>query len=233
MSFFAELKRRNVVKVGIAYAVSTWVLLQITDIVAEILILPEWAPKLILLILIIGFIPALIFAWAFELTPEGVKREKDVDRNESIAPKTGKKLNATIGSLLIIALAYIAYDKLVIDASYDSEPVANEETNNAEIAAKVEVETPTVAEIQKSIVVLPFVNMSNDPDQEFFSDGLSEELLNVRPRSKTLGSFHVPPPLRSKVKMPPSRKLPRYSMSATYSKAVCAAPVTISGLRHS
>jgi len=186
MSFFNELKRRNVFKVGIAYAVSTWVLLQVTDIVAEILVLPEWAPKLILLILIIGFIPALILAWAFELTPEGVKREKDVDRNESITPKTGKKLNATIGVLLIIALAYIAYDKLVIDSTYETEPVASEYKISTAPAAAVEIETPAVAETQKSIVVLPFVNMSNDPEQEFFSDGLSEELLNVLAQIKDL-----------------------------------------------
>ena len=186
MSFFAELKRRNVFRVGIAYAVSTWVLLQVTDIVAEILILPEWAPKLILLILIIGFIPALIFAWAFELTPEGVKREKDVDRSQSITPKTGQKLNITIGALLVIALAYIGYDKLVIDASNQTEPAVSEEVLSAENAAPIETETPAVTEIQKSIVVLPFVNMSNDPDQEFFSDGLSEELLNVLAQIKDL-----------------------------------------------
>ena len=75
MSFFAELKRRNVFKVGIAYAVSTWILLQLTDVVTGILTLPEWAPQLILLILLVGFIPALILAWAFELTPDGVKLE--------------------------------------------------------------------------------------------------------------------------------------------------------------
>ena len=190
MSFFAELKRRNVVKVGIAYAVSTWVLLQITDIVAEILVLPEWAPKLILLILIIGLIPALIFAWAFELTPEGVKREKDVDRSQSITPKTGQKLNKTIGALLLIALAYIAYDKLLTGTS--NEPLPAEEigteNNNEVVEAPVPVEAPKTEaeETQKSIVVLPFVNMSNDPEQEFFSDGLSEELLNVLAQIKDL-----------------------------------------------
>jgi hypothetical protein len=141
MSFFAELKRRNVVKVGIAYAVSTWVLLQITDIVAEILVLPEWAPKLILLILIIGFVPALIFAWAFELTPDGVKKEKDVDRDTSITPKTGHKLNMTIGALLIFALAYIAYDKLVIDASDDSLAVEQAQTQGSDSVTEPVVST--------------------------------------------------------------------------------------------
>ena len=190
MSFFAELKRRNVFRVGVAYAVSTWVLLQVTDIVAEILVLPEWAPKLILLILIIGFIPALIFAWAFELTPDGVKREKDVDRSQSITPKTGQKLNMTIGALLIIALAYIGYDKLVVDTSNDAGRAEQAQVENKDVAVNAELPPETkpqvVADTQKSIVVLPFVNMSNDPDQEFFSDGLSEELLNVLAQIKDL-----------------------------------------------
>ena len=93
MSIIKELKRRNVFKVGIAYAVTTWVLLQLSDTASQILKLPEWAPKLILLMLVIGFIPALILAWAFELTPEGIKLEKDVQRKVSITPKTGRKLD--------------------------------------------------------------------------------------------------------------------------------------------
>ncbi len=91
MSFLQELKRRNVVKVGIAYAVTTWILMQLTDVVSDILALPEWAPKLILLILVVGFVPALIMAWAFELTQEGIKREKDVVHKDSITPHTGRK----------------------------------------------------------------------------------------------------------------------------------------------
>jgi TolB-like protein/Flp pilus assembly protein TadD len=190
MSFFAELKRRNVVKVGIAYAVSTWVLLQITDIVSEIMALPDWAPKLILLILIIGFVPALIFAWAFELTPDGVKREKDVDRSQSITPKTGQRLNKTIGALLVIALAYIAYDKLAVGTSNEPAPAEQAAAESSDVATEAPVpdedKTAAVDEGQKSIVVLPFVNMSNDPEQEFFSDGLSEELLNVLAQIKDL-----------------------------------------------
>src|SRR5210317_691859 len=110
MSFFEELKRRNVVRVGIAYAISTWILLQLTDVVADILQLPEWAPKLILLILVVGFVPALIFAWAFEMTPEGIKREKDVDRGESITPTTGRKLDRTIIVLLVLGMAYFIWE---------------------------------------------------------------------------------------------------------------------------
>ena len=100
MSLFEELKRRNVIRVGIAYAVGAWVVLQLTDVVGEILELPEWGGKLILLAVVVGFIPALIIAWAFERTPEGVKRESEVDRSQSIVHKTGKKLNTFIIVLL-------------------------------------------------------------------------------------------------------------------------------------
>lgn len=110
MSFFKELKRRNVFKVGVAYLVTIWILLQLTDVVSEILKLPEWAPKLILLILVIGFIPALIIAWAFELTPEGIKLESEVAPEDSIAPRTGRKLDVTIIVLMGLALAYFIWE---------------------------------------------------------------------------------------------------------------------------
>ena len=87
LSLFKELQRRNVFKVAIAYAVSTWILLQLTDVLTQILGLPEWAPKLILLLLVVGFVPALILAWAFEMTPQGVKLESEVNRVESVTEK--------------------------------------------------------------------------------------------------------------------------------------------------
>ena len=93
MSFFAELKRRNVVKVGIAYVVASWLLLQLTEVLTELLELDTDVGKIVILLLIVGFVPALIFAWAFELTPEGIKRESEVDRSQSITPQTGRKLD--------------------------------------------------------------------------------------------------------------------------------------------
>ena len=96
MSFFKELKRRNVVRVGIAYTVATWLLIQVTDTVFPRIGLPDSAVTLVIALLAIGFIPALIFAWAFEMTPDGLKREKDVDRTQSISPETGKNLNRLI-----------------------------------------------------------------------------------------------------------------------------------------
>jgi len=181
MSFFEELKRRNVVRVGIAYAVATWILLQLTDVVAEILQLPAWAPKLILLILLIGFIPALIFAWAFEMTPEGIKREKDVDRSASITPKTGRKLDYAIIGLLALGMAYFVWESRFSETG--SEPFSQEPTAlTAEVSNEKRDPTPAgttdaSSHPDNSIAVLPFTNRSPNADDAYFTDGIHDDLL--------------------------------------------------------
>ena len=154
MSVYGELKRRNVFRVGIAYAITAWLLLQIMDVVAPMLDIPDWVPKSILLLLGVGFPIALLFAWAFELTPEGLKFERDVDRSQSVTHSTGRKLNFITIAILSVALILFAMDKFVWNA-----PSVEDDT-------------------RRSIAVLPFENMSADPDQLFFSDGISEEILN-------------------------------------------------------
>jgi hypothetical protein len=104
-SIWGELKRRNVVKVAIAYAIVSWLVLQLANILVPILTLPEWVERLVILILLLGFLLALFFSWAFELTPEGIKKEEHVDRSESVTSVTGRKLDFIIIGVLVIALA--------------------------------------------------------------------------------------------------------------------------------
>ncbi|MGA9575292.1 MAG: hypothetical protein WBS20_15235, partial [Lysobacterales bacterium] len=125
MGFFEELKRRNVFRVGIAYAIASWLLLQLSDILVPLLNLPDSVQRVVLLLLIIGFVPALILAWAFELTPEGLKKEKDVDRDRSITSRTGRKLDRTIIVVLVLALMYFAYEKFSAGPGADSQPAVS------------------------------------------------------------------------------------------------------------
>jgi len=163
VSVLEELKRRNVIRIGIAYAVASWVLLQVVDVISPALDLPGWVPKLVLLILGIGLIPALVFAWVFEITPDGLKKEADVDRTESIAGATGRKLNYVITGFLVAAVAL-----LLVERQMRPDAAQGGDTEMAALAA----------ERDGSIAVLPFVNMSSDEEQEFFSDGIAEEILN-------------------------------------------------------
>jgi len=174
MSLFEELKRRNVFKVSIAYIVVAWLLLQVADVILNNVEAPGWVFQVIMLVLAIGFPLIVLFAWAFEMTPEGLKREHEVDRSSSITPQTGRKLDFVIIGVLVLTLAYFAYDKFVLSSGRDA-TLAETATQAAEQAAT----EPEVAEPDKSIAVLPFVNMSSDPEQEYFADGISEEILNA------------------------------------------------------
>ncbi len=183
MSFIEELKRRNVFRVGIAYAVVAWLLMQATDLVFPRIGLSESAITLVFALLAIGFVPALIFAWAFELTPEGIKKEKDVDRSQSITQHTGRKLDFTIIGILLIALTYFAWDKFATPGSENEVQSASSTVIPAQEGTHKQ---PTEEKAAKSIAVLPFVNMSDDASNEYFSDGISEEILNSLAKVKEL-----------------------------------------------
>ena len=175
MSLFNELKRRNVFKVAAAYIIVGWLIMQAGDTLAPALHLPELINSVLAFFLILGFPLALFFAWAYEMTPEGIKKEKEVDRSQSITQITGQKLNYTIIALLVAVLAYFAYDKFLV------------QPRSADVTSPVSSEpVETSQDEYQTIAVLPFVNMSEDSSNEYFSDGLTEELLNILAKIKEL-----------------------------------------------
>lgn len=165
-SLFQELKRRNVFRVGAAYLVVAWLIVQVIETISRPLSLPDWTEAFFIVLLLAGFPVILIFAWAFELTPEGLKKTSEVKAEESVTATTGKKLNFAIIAVLVMSLGYFVWERQSLVEQV--EKTASNDT--AEI-----VETEGTA----SVAVLPFVNMSADPEQEYFSDGISEELLNL------------------------------------------------------
>jgi TolB-like protein len=179
MSLFEELKRRNVFRVGIAYAVSAWILLQIVDLVLENISAPDWVMQVFMLAVAIGFPLALIFAWAFEMTPEGIKLEKDVDRSQSITHVTAQRMNRNIIIALVIAVVLLLVDKFTPDMDTEADPA----TARLE---SIETPVPQAETEEKSIAVLPFVDMSPEGDQAYFADGISEEILNVLVKTHSL-----------------------------------------------
>lgn len=174
MSFFDELKRRNVFRVGIAYLVVAWLVLQVADVVINNVGAPGWVFQIIMLVLGIGFPIVLIFAWAFEMTPEGIKKEKDVDRSQSITNKTGRKLDFTIIGIMALALVYFVWESRFSEMG--SEPFS-QETSVQKTEASNEKRALTPFKTDNSIAVLPFANRSRDEDDAFFSDGIHDDLL--------------------------------------------------------
>jgi len=172
---FSEMKRRNVVRVGLAYVVVAWLLIQVAETIFPLFAFDDTPARIVVIVLVIGFIPALVFAWVFEITPEGLKRDSDIARDLSITQATGKQLDRVILVVLALSLAYFAFDKFVLDPARHQSIV---ETAREDERSKVLVESYG----DKSIAVLPFVDMSADQDQEYMSDGIAEELLNLLAR---------------------------------------------------
>jgi TolB-like protein len=176
MELIEELKRRNVFRVGVAYLALAWVVIQITDMAVPALNLPQSLQAIVFYIGIVGFPFAVFFAWAFELTPDGLKREHEVDRTASVTHHTARKIDFGIIAMLVLAVAFLVVDNYVMPGPVETDTASSDSTS-----------TPPKEETSyNSIGVLPFLNMSNDPDQEYFSDGIAEELLNALAKLKNL-----------------------------------------------
>jgi len=176
VSFFEELKRRNVFRVAVAYIVASWVALQVSELVLETINAPEWVLQTLLYFFVLGFVAAVIVAWAYEMTPEGIRRESEVVRSESITHQTAAKLDRITIGLLVAVVAIILVERFVLKAT------------QPEVPAPVRVTQPAVQPAQpvaqqaaadNSLAVLPFVAMSSGEDDEYFADGLTEEILNA------------------------------------------------------
>ncbi|HEY3663695.1 MAG TPA: hypothetical protein VGL24_11125, partial [Chthoniobacterales bacterium] len=164
---FAELKRRNVIRAAGLYLVGAWLIVQVASTVLPMFGAPEWLPRGIVLLLAIGFVPALVFSWTFELTAHGLKRDAEVPPEQSIAPQTARRMDRLIIAALVAALAYFAVDKFLLGPRREK------------LEASATTSESKAAPNERSVAVLAFDNLSDDKGSEYFSDGVSEELLTV------------------------------------------------------
>src|SRR5437764_11977292 len=167
-NFFAELKRRNVYKVAVAYAVVAWLLIQAASILFPTFEAPAWVMKVVVAVVALGFPIALVLAWAFELTPEGIKRAEDVGPNESITPRTGRKIVGLTIALAVIAAGLLAFQFLRTKPAATAPP--------GPIVASVALSAPVTLS-EKSVAVLPFENLSSDKENAYFAEGIQDEIL--------------------------------------------------------
>jgi len=168
-NLFSELKRRNVYKVAVAYAVVSWLLIQIATQVFPFFEIPNWAVRLVVFLLTLGFPVALILSWAFEITPEGIKRESEVEPHKSTAVHTGRKIIALTIAVAVIAAGMFAWQLLrPVGADRRAVRSDHEEADNARPAA-ASLPIP-----DKSIAVLPFHNLSDEKSNAYFAEGIQD-----------------------------------------------------------
>ncbi len=203
---FREMRRRNVFKVATVYLIASWLLIQIAETTFPALSLPEWTVTFVVMLLLLGLPIALILAWAFEVTPEGIKKTAEVPAEQSITSSTGQRINYLIIGSLAAAVIFLA----TTHGGFKGITGPDEDAGT------------------KSIAVLPFVNMSGDADNEYFSDGLSEELLNLLAQVDGLRVAARTSSFSSRAKMKTCATSVTSWAWRMYSRAACASPATVS-----
>ncbi|HZX89239.1 MAG TPA: tetratricopeptide repeat protein, partial [Rudaea sp.] len=198
MSLFEELKRRNIFRMVGLYVVGAWLITQVAGTVLPMFGAPDWIGRSIVVLLAIGFVPTMLFSWIYELTPEGLKRESEIDRSASITSVTGRRIDRSITALLILALGYFAIDKFLLAPGRNAREIASAvdqasvasaakgttssaSTTSTAVVAAGTTGAPSIPSIEQdpSIAVLPLQDLSQARDQEYFSDGITEELLDL------------------------------------------------------
>ena len=185
-SLFSELKRRNVFRVAAAYLVIGWLLAQVLGLAADSFVAPPWVMKMFITLLAIGFIPTILFSWAYELTPEGVKKDSEVDPNQTNGSETANKLNVVTLIAVIAAAGMFVFQQL--NPAPQSIGIEAPDTDGVVIADTTINESDETNQtiVDASIAVLPFADLSPEGDQAYFSDGIAEEILNVLVRIDSL-----------------------------------------------
>ncbi len=191
MSFWGELKRRNVVRVGIAYVVAAWLIIQVAETLFSVLELPTWTTRFVAALLVLGFPLALILSWAYELTPEGLKRSGDVTPSESITQATGRRIDRVIIAVLAVAVVFLVLDNYLLRES-STESIADGASASAPASQTEAAATETAVDsrgadvVPNSIAVLPLTNLSPNPDDAYFAAGLHDEILNQLAKLRAL-----------------------------------------------
>jgi TolB-like protein len=180
LSLFAELKRRNVIRMAGLYLVGAWLIVQVAETLLPIFHTPEWVLQALVVLLALGFVPALVFSWIFELTPEGLKRDEGVSASTAGGAQTARRMDRVLIVVMALALAFFAVDRFVLSPASAPVTAAGPVTDaTVDAAAATDPGSAPGAVDPKSIAVLAFANMSADADNEYFSDGVAEEILNA------------------------------------------------------
>ena len=194
MLLIQELKRRNVIRMAGLYLVGAWLVTQVAGTVLPMFGAPDWLPRSVVILLAICFVPTLIFSWIYELTPEGLKRDADVPREQSIAPQTGRRIDRAIIPVLLVALVYFGVDKFVLAPQRETQRAAastasvSEERRSAAVPNTTSAPADASPSAEKSIAVLPFDNLSDDKSNAYFAEGMQDEILT---RLAKIGALKV------------------------------------------